>query len=243
MAIKIFTDNRKKLSPLGEGSEPSSSDIIAEIRHFKMWLMQDFLAGKGKLPEFNDNGLANSIWPPSDLGNVSDIKKGPENMAIYDKYFDLEGIPVIETASVQSLKMNTSECRRVRSSALNDLPDFTASGGDIIFVLTGDFAGASAIMPIFCGDGMLGPGCLKIRVYSPWCEAFYLLNLLHYYFNAGFFGGMNFSIDDTRNLTVPLPPVDKQKAVTDELLRLSGLMETKEEGINEMSKLTDFLLK
>ncbi len=136
---------------------------------------------------------------------------------------------MISAESVRSLKFESEHSVRVLCDE-NTAKKHLLSGGDIVFVLEGHDAGASAIIPVFSPGGVIDGSCAGISIDGTIADPFYVVNVLHYWYRTGLFskivdasGGI--SIKTLEALEIPLPDVEIQKHVSMAMLHISGLIE------------------
>ena len=190
--------------------------------------MRQFL-GKGY-------GETESRWPLALLGELAGengIRGGPDDSSTYREYYRDEGLPLLESKLLTELRLGEGVLF-LGDDACDAFQQFVVRGGDVLMVQEGDYAGASAIVPIFHGGGMLGPRCIRIRLDTDRCETFYLLNVLHFYYREGVFkellkgNARRIEIGSLSELRIPLPSLGDQKRITGTLLELSGAMVAQE---------------
>jgi hypothetical protein len=228
MEKPVSSNELNKLLSLTDDALRLSEKLYDGIKDYKKLVMRQFL-GKGY-------GETESRWPLTLLGELtgeSGIMEGPDDSSTYREYYRDEGLPLLESKLLTELRLGEGVLF-LGEDASDAFQQFAVRGGDILMVQVGDYAGASAIVPIFHGDGMLGPQCIRIRLDSDRCETFYLLNVLHLYYREGVFEGLlkgntrRIEIGSLSELRIPLPPLGDQKKITGALLELSGAMVAQE---------------
>ena len=232
-----------------------TEDLLRLIKDYKMLKMQHFLGINSAMDLNSSESIKSetilSQYPVVDLKEIlvnnSGIIQGPDDQSLYKEYHSHEGLPLIRSEYLADLRLRVDEYQYLREDIRYALPGYVVQGADILMVQKGEYAGASAIVPIFHEDGILGENCIRIRVNPDLCETFYLLNVLHYYYRAGLLHTMlenssgkitTFSISE---LAVPLLPRKEQKNITDSLLALSGAMAAQETYRDEMLKLKNII--
>ena len=191
-----------------------------------------------------------SRWPVVQLKElvVSDagIIQGPGNRQLYQEYYCDNGLPLLQADFVSSLRFSAPGYQYILDDARDVFPQYIVLGADILMSQDGENAGASAIVPIFHEHGILDERCIRIRINSDICETFYLLNILHYYYHIGILDNLlkmdsrGITVCSLSELTIPLPPMDEQKCITDSLLGLSGAIvaqETYREALLELKNM------
>ncbi len=140
-----------------------------------------------------------------------------------------KGIPLITAESIKSLKYTADHIFRVSCDGCS-ITECVVSGGDIVFVLEGEHAGTSAIIPVFSEGGVVDHVCAGISVNSEIADPFYIVNVLHYWYRSGFFSDVvrskgKISIANLESLKIPLPDIEFQKMISTALLEISGMIE------------------
>ena len=230
-----------KMLSLTDDALQLTEELYSGIKDYKKSVMRQFL-GTGY-------GETESRWPMALLGELvgeCGISEGPDDSAAYREYYRDEGMPLLESRLLTELRL-AEAVQFMRDDARENFQEFAVHGGDILMVKEGDFAGASAIVPIFHGGGMLGPRCIRIRLDTDSCEAFYLLNVLHFYYREGVFeklrrgDGMRIEVVTLAELQIPLPPSGEQKRITGVLLELSGAMVAQEAYRDSIGRLQEMI--
>ena len=254
MSLPIILRKREEFISAIDRSLKIADDIFDMIRDYKITQMMHFLRG-----ELQDSVLEEDIemrlhpyrWPIARLEDLTTLDDGmimgPGDLSIYNDYHENEGVPVIESEFVTGLRFRAEKYQYLREDVKEIFSEFIVYGADILLITEGRDVGSSTIFPISHRDGMLGSNCIRIRVNVQKCETFYLLNILHYYYNTGVLNSIQNSesgkieIDLIKQLSVPLPPMDEQKRITDSLLNLSGYMVAQETYRDSMQELMSIL--
>lgn len=240
---KPSSDELNKLLSLTDDALRLTEELYGGIKDYKKLVMRQFL-GKGY-------GETESRWPLtllSELTGESGIREGPDDSATYQEYYRDEGLPLLESKLLTELRLAEGVVF-LKDDVRDAFQQFVVRGGDILMVREGDYAGASVIVPIFHGGGMLGPRCVRIRLDTDRCEAFYLLNVLHFYYREGVFeklrrgDGMSIEVGTLSELQIPLPPLEDQKQITGTLLELSGAMVAQEAYRHAIERLREMIEK
>lgn len=152
------------------------------------------------------------------------IFKGNGFLRTGDKNFSF-----ISSECVRSLKYEHERSKSVLCDD-NAAKDYLISGGDIVFVLEGQYAGASAIIPVFSEGGMIDSSCAGISIDVGIADPFFVVHVLHWWYRSGFFSEMLnlsgiFSVEDLEALEIPLPKLELQKKISLVLLEISGVIE------------------
>jgi restriction endonuclease S subunit len=135
---------------------------------------------------------------------------------------------LITPEAVSSLKFEAGMCNKI--SIGKHSHENAVSGGDIVFVLRGAYAGTSAIIPIFSEGGLVGGDCAGISVNSAIADPFFVVNVLHFHYRNVFFEAFRdasgtISLEVLEMLHIPLPDVETQKKISLVLLELSRAIE------------------
>ncbi len=227
--------------------EKSAGEIADEITklhgrlyEYKLSVMEDLMGGDSSAPgkDFGERHLV-------ELGSLlegDDIEQGPSNM----RYSD-EGVIVITPESVESLRFVRERCRCLTGDG-DPSGEVDVRGSDIVMAIGGERAGACAIMPVFFEGGVLAPGCLRLAARTDSVEPFYLVNVLHYHFRKSSLdavmahnGERTVNIQLLKKLPVYLPPLDEQKKIAGELLRISGLIVKAEDARERVEEILEEL--
>ncbi|MDY6935342.1 MAG: restriction endonuclease subunit S [Spirochaetota bacterium] len=239
----------KTLSSAIDKALHQANNLLHMIKDYKKIKIKQILDLEYNHYSIDANGVVSisSRWPIVRLHEfISDdlgIVQGAEDILIYERYIQHEGFPLTESRFLTSLRYNPENCWHVREDIQNEFPHYVVHGSDILMVQAGSFAGASAILPIFHEDVILGNGCIRIRVKAEICEVFYLLNVLHYYYSQGIIqishkGARDkITIESLLNIQLPNPPMEEQKRIADTLLKLSGAMVAQTTYSDEMLNL------
>jgi hypothetical protein len=136
---------------------------------------------------------------------------------------------MISPECIKTLKFTPSLCATIGIDEC-EMQNQWVFGGDIVFVLGGEHAGASAIIPIFSEGGAIDSLCAGIVIDGSIANPFYVVHVLHWWYRKGFFlkifdGSGCISIDDLEVLEIPLPPLEIQQKISNALLEISGVIE------------------
>lgn len=222
----------------------SVEELIGRIFEYKHRLMERLLS----------DGIGHSRFKESPAGRIPDswrvvpLQEALAGRKIVEGPASLPGagdgaaaVPVIVPECVGSLRLIEKRCGAVAKDRAKKLSEFAVAGSDIVMAAKGEYAGASAIMPIFFSGGILGPGCVRITADPEICEPFYLNSVLHSYFQSGVLytlnagsGEMDLDLELLRRLMVKLPPITEQKRIADILLALSGEIVAGEDALSRI---------
>ncbi len=171
------------------------------------------------------------------------ISAGPPDESAYAGPVSPEGIPVIATGNIRKLRFAPGGSLHVSKNFISHNANCAARGGDIILRHDGTDRGASAIIPFVNEDCALGPHVARIRTDVNRCEVFYVLNVLHFYYNSGIMKDiLGEPVDRSlREVLIPLPPLDRQKAIAHSMLQLSVGMVAQEHFRDEMQEFAAIL--
>jgi hypothetical protein len=242
MGKQISSNGLRKLLSLTDEALLLSDKLNGGIKGYKKTVMRQFLGIEERDDKFR--------WPMVLLGELaydSGISEGPAEDSIYRAFYTNEGVPLLESKLLTELRLGAQVDRFLDERALAAFQQFVVRGGDILMVQQGDYAGASAVVPIFHPGGVLGPQCIRIRVSTDRCETFYLLNVLHFFYRDGVFdilrkgNATRIEIDSLAELQIPLPPLEDQKGITGTLLELSGALVAQEAYVDSILKLREVL--
>ncbi len=238
MEKQISSNGLRKLLSLVDEALLLSDKLNDGVKDYKKTVMRQFLG----IEERDDKAR----WPMVLLGDLTGdngISGGPVEDSIYREFYTDEGVPLLESKILTGLRLGEQVDRFLESSALAVFQQFVVHGGDILMVQQGDYAGASAVVPIFHPGGILGPQCIRIRVDTDRCETFYFLNVLHFYYRDRVFevllkgNARRIEIGSLSELQIPLPPLGEQKKITDTLLELSGVLVAREAYVDSILRL------
>lgn len=136
---------------------------------------------------------------------------------------------LIMPESVKTLKFEQKLCETI-SIDESMLQHYRVSGGDIVFVLEGEYVGSCAIIPVFSEGGIIDNRCAGISLDGTVADPFYVVNILHYFYRTSFFSTImnasgRFSTDELGTISIPLPNLETQKRISLLLLEVSGIIE------------------
>lgn len=239
------TDNIKK-SLINETDKAlkTSDNILKLIKDFKKSMMKEYLmidADADILKEYKAAFASSSldIVKLKDIIAPDGIIEGPRDESFYSESYSEAGVTVILPSHIKNLRFTLEAFKHVSHNALSAYSKYLVKGGDII--MRNDIAdkGASALIPFMNEDSILGPNVIRIRVNSKLCEVFYILNVLHFYYNVNI---MNYILDESKadpisEIIIPLPPIEKQKQIADSMLQLSAGIIAHENYCKEIHKL------
>lgn len=217
--------------------------LLEGIKAQKITLMTTFLGAGAPRAAVESEGDVR--WPLSPLKEVLEadgVIEGPGDLSPYRDSFSDAGVILLESRCWADLRIRTEECRHLSTEAVEAVPQYFIRGGAILFAQSGEYAGTSAIMPLFHEGGLLGAGALAMSVHPERCESFYLLNVLHFYYRMGVFDALRetsgkITAERFMELRIPLPPLEDQKEITDSLLDLSEGMIAQETYRHSLEKL------
>jgi hypothetical protein len=242
MEKQISSNGLRKLLSLTDEALLLSDKLNDGVKDYKKTVMRQFLG----IEERDDKPR----WPMVLLGELtgdSGISEGPAEDSIFREFYTAEGVPLLESKLLTELRLGAQVDRFLEERALAVFQQFVVRGGDILMVQQGDYAGASAVVPIFHPGGIMGPRCIRIRVDTDRCETFYLLNLLHFYYRDGVFevllkgNARRIEIGSLYELQIPLPPLEDQKGITGTLLELSGALVAQEAYVDSILRLREVI--
>lgn len=193
------------------------SSVIEALYSCKIDMMDAFFA-KGA---FEHKALSSIVKRPIFRGkNI--IGSGAKPVAMISP----ECIKTLKFAPLLCATIGIDECE-----AQNQL----VFGGDIVFVLDGEYAGASAIIPVFSEGGLVDSSCAGIAIDGSIADPFYVVHVLHWWYRKGLFfkifdGNGGISIDNLEALKIPLPPLEIQQKISNALLEISGVIEKLKEN-------------
>lgn len=227
----------------------SIEELIGRIFEFKHRLMERLLADGIGHARFKDGptGRIPDSWRVVPLQEVLAGRRFVEGPAsIPDSGNGTDAVPVIVPECVGSLRLLENRCGSIDRDRADALAEFAVGGSDIVMAVKGEYAGASAIMPVFFKGGILGPGCVRLSVDTGICEPFYLNNVLHSYFQSGVLytlnagsGEMAIDLELLRRLMIQLPPLEEQRRIADILLSLSGEIVAGEDALSRVRSVRD----
>ncbi len=252
MKVKISAKEYSSFKDTVEKALTLNNDIKKKIKILKQFTMAQFLGIDPGIDITSIDGLSSllkSKWPlsviESALNQGRGITIGPRDPDIYKVFYADKGIPIITPLSINELRINESGIKYLHESAKSEYPEYFIPPAGIICSCDGDFACTSAIVPIFHSGCMLGHGCISIMIDASRFEAFYILNVLHYYYNAGILKKLimkdsnSIDIRALMSIPIPVPGREEQKKIADELLTLSGKMNEIDEYSKNLSDLLD----
>ena len=238
----------EKLIGAIDASLQGAGEMVREIKRVKMETMARFLGlqSRGGDPiEMIGKGFDGFPGRVITLGDAADggIVQGVD---ISHGKRDASGMAVLFPDNIRELRFYAGEgtCG-VQESFSQLFP--RVRGGDILLVGAGEHAGASALFPLDREECLFGQGLYRVRADTSQCEPFYLLNLLHYYYNAGYMktlsagNGGSIGPELMAGLPVPLPDRESQKEISEAMLMLSTGMVAREDFDASMRGLKEWL--
>lgn len=240
---KTISDIKEKISAETDNMFRRSDDIYRLIKELKKSIMKQNLG----IPEDDDifqiykSSFKSCGWDIvklKDVVNPGGIIEGPRDRSVYDAFYSGSGVPVICPGDIKSLRFFPDNEKYISFDAASRFKEYSVHGAEIIIRIDDADKGASAIVPIMNEDCILGPGVIKISPDNSIAEVFYILNLLHFYYNTGIVGSIigGPSTESVSEIIIPLPPLDKQKQVSELMLELSAGMVAQESYRKEMDK-------
>lgn len=222
----------------------SIEELIGRIFEYKHRLMERLLAegiGHSRFREGPAGRIPESwrVVPLQEVLAGRKIVEGPASLPEPDD--GAATVPVILPESIGSLRLHEKRCGAVARDRARKLGEYAVAGSDIVMAVRGEYAGASAIMPVFFEGGIVGPECVRLTADTGLCEPFFLNNVLHSYFQSGVLytfnagsGEMAIDLDMLRRLMIKLPPLPEQKRIADILLSLSGEIVAGEDALTRV---------
>jgi len=243
---------KKQIISIIDEALERSDQLSQLIKDLKKTMMRKFLQidKNDDILKIYESGLPTSSWKIVSLKDIvtSDgIDQGPKDELFYEDYFSESGYPLILPKNINSLRFHPHIFRFISNDATTGFQHYMVCGGDIIMLQNGDNAGASALVPFMHENSMLSSGIIRIRLNSNMCEIFYILNILHFYYNTGILKNLPGNESDgitkpiISEMLLPMPPVEKQKEIADSLLQLSGGIVGQENYREEMLKLRKYV--
>jgi len=229
---------------LASDSLQNAEQLYTKIKQLKVVKMADMLGVKDYSQETRSihSVFTGSTYPLKTLSSVIDdgtciVPPGKITETGADDGVEM---PVISPRQVETLRFSEDKATGVTVSS-HISQKHGVKGGDILLAVSGTYAGASAIVPLFHGGALPGTGCVGLRAKSETCESFYLLNVLHFLYNTGLIQKekKNDSLDmgTLSDIQLPVPPREIQEGIVSLMLTLSGVMVAQEACIAEAARL------
>ncbi len=161
-----------------------------------------------------------------------------------DKHNAEAGCPIIKQEYIKDLRFLPENYQYISEEDAAEYRHLILQGGDIIIDI--ENGGTSTLLPFMHENSIPGPGLIRVRINSELCEVFYMLNILHFYYNTGILNELLMQRNKSKmnmisSLLVPAPPLEKQKEIADYMLGLSGFMVAQENYRNEINKLESII--
>lgn len=210
-------------------------NLLSDVYAYK-YAKMDELLGNGNTGINFKIGAGEDISGPRQDVRLGDIVM-PDRGILYGAPEDMicsasanEGIRLITAESVSNLRFNENSCLFLSAGSADKFLHYMAKGSDIIMAGSGNFRGASAILPVFYTGGVVSSECIKISADPSRCEAFFLNILLHYYYRTGILDKIldhsekksGIKLESLEQLSIKLPQIDVQKRIAGILLDISA---------------------
>lgn len=234
-----------------EKAVTASDNLLAVIKHYKKYLMRRFLSIDSEMePSELYKSISKSrkftVKKLREIVTPCGIAAGPDPEDFLKNFYEDSGYPLMVPSYIKGLCYRPEKVKFVSKDAGRNFPRYIVKGGDIILSYLHDDRGASALVPFMQEESFLGTGLVMIRPDHGKSEVFYILNVLHFYYNSDILkmisdehGGLN--VEAISDLLVPLPPVQAQKDIAEKMLQLSAGMEAQEHYHKEMEKFSSQL--
>lgn len=234
------------IASIDEALEKSEIFYI-RIKEYKIYLIRKFLGvekGADLCKVYSDRfpGAPCKVKDMVDIIRSDGIIEGIEDMSAYEKYISDKGYPLIMPENIRSLRFFPEGIMRLPEDLIKSDNLKIARGGDILMKADGGEQGASAVLPFMHEDSIIGPGLIGISIDNDNYEIFYILNILHFYYNTGIFKAIfkdreKIDAGALKKLAIPVPEIEKQKRIAGVLLQLSGGMTAHESYDKELRDL------
>lgn len=226
-------------------SSGSAYKIVKLIKELKIAGMKQLVAvnNESDILASYSSGFASSAWSCvklCDLAADDGIAAGVEFKTCVDERKN-NNFTVLTEHNIRSLKFDPGETLYIEHGNLDGADNSLIQSWDIIIRVDDIERGASAIIPMTDKKYLPGENLIRVRLDHGRCEAFYVLNILHFYYNTGLMEMIlaNPFRETVSDIIIPLPPIEIQKQVADNMLQLSAFMNVQEIYCREMTKFRD----
>lgn len=223
------------------------------------------MKAKGKEPK--DDKWKNKYKEPvkPDTFKLSELPEGwvwatPEILALYEENaicagpfgtifkardFRPEGIPIIFLRHVVPGKYLTSKPGFMDATKWEELfKPYSVYGGELLITKLGEPPGVCAMYPKNIGPAMVTPDVIKMSVNDKAVESYFLMHYFNSQVARNFATRLAFgttrlrvTLPIFRNLPVPLPPMEEQKQIVNEVdQKLSIIDEIESDLVNNLQR-------
>lgn len=173
-------------------------------------------------------------WRKTILQDVADVVDGPFGSNLKSLHYRKAGRPVLQTTFIARGRYEPDADVWVFVDEDKYLREYRSEvrGGDIAMVKIGMNCGATALLPPTFGSGLLAGNCIRVRAKTDVCRTPFLLHYLQWARQAGLIERMvnatqqrALSLGRVRQLSVLLPPLEDQMAISQELDMIAAASE------------------
>jgi type I restriction enzyme S subunit len=169
-------------------------------------------------------------WEVKELGDLfsEPVKCGPFGSALKKEEYIKEGIPVWIMDNIQNYDFNENGCLFINEEKYGDLKSYSATNGDIIISRAGTVGKMSVINSKY-DKSIISTNLIKISLNESRINPYYFVKLMQLFgkkigrLRTGSDNGfthMNTGV--LAGLTIPLPPIEKQRLYIQELSNIKS---------------------
>ncbi|MDQ1246986.1 MAG: Restriction endonuclease subunit [Actinomycetota bacterium] len=188
------------------------------------------------------------IWRSATLGELEVesngvIQTGPFGSQLHSSDYSVVGTPVVMPTNIRDLQISTVGIARVADEHVERLSRHKLRAGDIVYSRRGDVEKCALVAPEE-ESWLCGTGCLLVRVAGPHVDARYLAYALSLpktrdWITSHAVGATmpNLNTEVLREVPLPLPPIEAQRAIAANLGALDDKIESNRRAVTLIPQL------
>jgi len=197
----------------------------------------------GRIPEDWDTDILENIISPND-----GIKRGPWGSMLRKEFFVSSGYKVYEQKNVILNRFDIGEYY-ITEEKFKELKDYEVKPGDILITSAGSI-GEIAIVPESIEPGIFNQALIRIRLNENKIDKLFFVNLwrssiINKQLQTLSWGATQKNLGSVKfikNLKLPLPPLEEQKAIAEVLSTIDKEIENIKKAIENTEKLKKTLM-
>lgn len=177
------------------------------------------------------------------------IQTGPFGSQLHSSDYSVVGTPVVMPTNIRDLRISTDGIARVSVAHVERLSRHKLRAGDIVYSRRGDVE-KCALVTLEEESWLCGTGCLLVRVAGPQVDARYLAYALSLpetrdWITSHAVGATmpNLNTQVLREVPVPLPPIQTQRAIAATLGALDDKIESNRRAADAVNRLVNLHFK
>lgn len=176
------------------------------------------------------------------------VVSGPFGSNLKTSDYTIDGIPIIRLQNVKRMRLDTSDLVFTSEEKYSELFPHSFEPGDILVSKLGDDLGRACIAPTSLGGGIVTADVVRIRVNSNVANVEYVMLAINNPASTikliGEVQGVTrprVSLDDIRNLEIPLPSLSIQESIVGTLTKQIHSEQKMHRKISDLNKQIDYL--